>query len=460
MERIGRQTPTSQVILPFEHSKGNEVALIYNKTTRHLNEWQRFLLEAIMAQNKQNLWTHTKFGFEVSRRNGKGEILIARELWGLIAGERILHTAHQTPTSHSAWERLCVALDELGLEYASTKTYGLETVRIERTGGVIQFRTRTSKSALGEGYDLLVVDEAQEYTIDQETAIKYTVTASQNPQTILCGTPPTAASAGTVFMKMRDTVLHGHGQNDGWAEWSVGQMTDPEDTDAWYETNPNLGQGLSERNIRDEITTNDVDFNIQRLGLWLQYNQKSAIGKNEWQTLKIKDTPQFKGGLFVGIKYSKDDTVAMTIAIKTKDKKIYVEGIDCQETKAGNEWIVHFLKSAPIESVVIDGAGQQTILSEELKKEGIKSILPTVKDVIYAGALLEQGLYKKEICHNDQPSMTQSVTNCEKRAIGSNGGFGYRSIKEGVDVSLLESMKLAYWIAKTTKEKQKARMMF
>ena len=64
-------------------------------------------------------------------------------------------------------------------------------------------------------------DEAQEYTADQETALKYIVTDSKNPQTIMCGTPPTAVSAGTVFVKLRQLILSGESEDAGWAEWSV-----------------------------------------------------------------------------------------------------------------------------------------------------------------------------------------------------------------------------------------------
>ena len=59
------------------------------------------------------------------------------------------------------------------------------------------------------------------------------------------------------------------------------------------------------------------------------------------------------------------------------------------------------------------------------------------------------------ILHAGQPSLSQSITNCEKRAIGSNGGFGYRSIKDGVDVSLLDSVILAHWVASEEKEAPK-----
>ena len=138
----------------------------------------------------------------------------------------------------------------------------------------MEFRTRTSSGGLGEGYDVLIIDEAQEYTEAQETSLKYIVSDSENPQTIMLGTPPTAVSAGTVFTKYRETVLAGRGFDSGWAEWSVENLTSANDVEAWYETNPSLGTILTERKIRAEITTDDIDFNIQRLGLWLKYNQK------------------------------------------------------------------------------------------------------------------------------------------------------------------------------------------
>lgn len=66
----------------------------------------------------------------------------------------------------------------------------------------MEFRTRTSSGGLGEGYDVLIIDEAQEYTEAQETSLKYIVSDSESPQTIMLGTPPTAVSAGTVLQNI------------------------------------------------------------------------------------------------------------------------------------------------------------------------------------------------------------------------------------------------------------------
>lgn len=89
-------------------------------------------------------------------------------------------------------------------------------------------------------------------------------------------------------------------------------------------------------------------------------------------------------------------------------------------------WIISFLKEADIEKVVIDGSGSQQILSDEIKDYGIKlkPVLPKVSDVVVANNMFEQAVTSsKNICHNDQPSLKQIVTNCKRRAIGTNGGL-------------------------------------
>lgn len=332
-----------------------------------------------------------------------------------------------------------------------SKQFGLERVTIlDEGGGTCDFRTRTSKGGLGEGFDLLIIDEAQEYQDDQESSLKYVVTDSKNPQTIFCGTPPTPVSSGTVFVKYRNTVLSGEAENSGWAEWSVDHETDPRDKEAWYLTNPSLGTVFTERSVTDEIGTDKIDFNIQRLGLWLRYNQKSAISEVEWNELKADAMPKLTGKMYVGIKYNPNgENVSLSIALNTQNGKMFIECVDCRPIRAGNGWIIQFIKQAEqsIAKIIIDGANGQKLLCEDLKDAGVKKkpILPTVKEVVEASAEFESALFAQDIIHMGQPSLLQVVSNCEKRAIGSNGGFGYRSIREGADISLLDSVIFALY---------------
>lgn len=460
-KRKGNQNPTQSLILSTKRSDYKEAIELYEKSKRKAQKWQKNLLKAILSKTSKGLWQHTKFGYSLPRRNGKNEVIVIRELFALKNNEKVLHTAHRTTTSHSAWERLTSILDKSGIPYNSLRASGREMVEVSG-GGRVDFRTRSSKGGLGEGFDLLIIDEAQEYTDDQESALKYVVTDSKNPQTIFCGTPPTPVSSGTVFTKLRNKALNQETKNTGWAEWSVSEQTDPRNIESWYLTNPSLGTIFTERSVEDEIGSDEIDFNIQRLGLWIKYNQKSAISETDWGLLKVNKVPNLRGKLFAGIKYGADGTnVAMSIAVKTEDERIFVESIDCQTVRNGNLWIINFLKNADVAEVVIDGQSGQKILFDEILDYKLrKPILPTVKEVVVANSMWEQGIFQKTICHKDQPSLTKVATNCEKRFIGVSGGFGYKSQYEDNDIALMDSALLAHWICSISKPPKKQKIKY
>ena len=448
-KRIGNQIPTQSVVLPFRKSRYKEAVELYKKTGRKIMKWQQTLLRQIMA-TRSGLWTHTKFGYSLPRRNGKNEIAAIREMWGLMQGERILHTAHRTTTSHTAWERLMGLLDAAGIEYDSLRAIGRERVEIKETGGRVEFRTRSSKGGLGEGFDLLVIDEAQEYTTDQESALKYVVTDSKNPQTIFCGTPPTPLSSGTVFTDLRKSALEGSAENVGWAEWSVEEVSDPYDRELWYLTNPSLGIILTERAVQDEIGQDEIDFNIQRL-LWLAYNQKSAISETEWMALLTNGMPELTGKLHVGIKYGNNgENVALSVAVKTKDERIFVEAIDCQSIRNGNAWILNFLDKASVQSIVIDGASGQSILAADLKEAGIKPtpILPTVREVITANSAFRQAVYQGNSVTMGNCRWFKLCIKPEKRPIGSRRRIRYKSQFEDYDIAPSDNILTGVGIAR------------
>jgi phage terminase large subunit-like protein len=466
-KRIGRQTPTNRFCEHYENTKGNEALNLYRKTGREPLPWQENVINDIMALNDDNLWTHMKFGYSLPRRNGKNEVITIRELFGLQDGEQILHTAHRTTTSHTAWERLVSMLTHAGFiegeDFKTHKQFGLERIEMKNgSGGRISFRTRSSKGGLGEGFDLLVIDEAQEYTDDQQSALKYVVSDSPNPQTLLCGTPPTAVSAGTVFEHMRADCMLGVSQDSGWEEWGVEKMSDPNDRELWYETNPSLGFHLTERKINAEIGADEIDFNIQRLGLWLKYNQKSAISDKEWKQLLVTELPQFEGQLHVGIKYSHESTnVAMGIAVKTEDDRVFVEVIDCKSARQGNGWIIDFLRKADVANVVVDGQSGQHILNQELHDFRMKKgYLPRVDEIVSANALFERAIERQTICHKGQPSLSQVVGNCEKRRIGTKGGYGFKAINDDMEIALMDCVILAQWSCLTAKPKKRQRVSY
>ena len=52
-KRIGRQTPSTSLVLPYIETKGKEAVEIYNKTGRTAREWQELLIYDILAIDKE-----------------------------------------------------------------------------------------------------------------------------------------------------------------------------------------------------------------------------------------------------------------------------------------------------------------------------------------------------------------------------------------------------------------------
>ena len=148
------------------------------------------------------------------------------------------------------------------------------------------------------------------------------------------------------------------------------------------------------------------------------------------------------------MKYSKNTpNVSLAVAVKTADERVFVEAIDCRSIREGNSWIISFLQNPHAVSVVIDGAGNQDILKEEMTAAEVecRAILPKVGDVIEANTLFEKQLFSGLVCHTGQPSLAQAASTCEHRPIGSGGGFGYFSNNDKIDAGLLEAVSLAHW---------------
>ena len=156
--RYGRQTPTNSVVLPYTETLGERAVGLYKQTGRTPQPWQIEQVYDIRAINEEGLFVHITYGFEVPRRNGKGEIISIIELDDLFDGRHCLHTAHRTTTSSSASLRLANMLKDMGYEevqrvsrdavyekaYTYSKQFGLERIKLLDTGGTVDFRTRTS----------------------------------------------------------------------------------------------------------------------------------------------------------------------------------------------------------------------------------------------------------------------------------------------------------------------------
>lgn len=444
----------------------------------NLLQWQKNVLYRWLAVEQDKYgkwkWVNEECGLLVPRQNGKTELFIARIVGGTVfLGEALIYTAHAAKTVDETKRRVQrffydakADIRDMLTDEFDDEPKSLDYVELSN-GGRAVFRTRTRTGGLGTTNDTLLLDEDQEETDAQQEALLPTVAAgkSQNQQTIRAGTPPTAGSAGTVFLRVRDQVLKGKDTITAWQEWSVEQITDVNDEDAWYDTNPSLGYHLMVKAVRNEASKMSIDsFNKMRLG-WIPGDQsKRAITDDQWNALAVPkvDLPEDPNIVYV-VKFAPDRSgVSLAVGVLMPDGRVHVELVERRPMSAGQAWLVAWLleRWRKANKVIIDGAAGTTLLVEELlrsetrnKKRLEKRILvPNVRQAGAAYADFDNGVTHKSLTHFNQPALNVAVKVAKKRDIGRDGMFGYATMNADIQSDPVEAAAFAYYGARTFKK--------
>lgn len=467
----GNQEPRIRIAEDYEYTYGGDAAEMASAYGLTPDPWQRLILDDWLAVDEDGQYVHDTCGVPVPRQNGKNGVLEVRELYGAaVEGEKILHTAHEVKTARKAFLRLVSFFDnereypEL-FEIVKTirRTNGQEAIELTN-GGSIEFSARSKGAARGFTVDVVVCDEAQELTDDQLEALMPTSAAGplQNSQLILLGTPPGPNTNGDVFPRTRKGAIGGDAEGTSWLEWSVEEVGDIYDESRWEDTNPALGYRLTRKAIEKELKTMSPDgFARERLGWWASDIANACFKTAEWAKLAEKFTEeeiaaQAEWKRAMGVKFSADGaTASVSIAIWKKGETPHVEVLRTDSTAAGISWAVDMAAMAwrKVSIIAVDGKSNAQDFINELVDAGVgkKAMrLMGAADVIAASSMFANAVGSGGITHNDQPALNDAVSAAQKRRIGSDGGYGFKSANE-TDVTPLESASLALWGVRTSK---------
>lgn len=438
--------------------------------------WQKSELYRWMAVEQDEFgvwkWVNTDCGLLVPRQNGKTELLIARIIGGMVfLGEALIYTAQSDNTVAEIKRRVLRFFYDAEEEIRDMMTddfdkepKSLDFVELRNRGRCV-FRTRTRTNGLGSTNDTLLMDEDQEETDAQQEALLPTISAgkNQNHQTIRVGTPPSGGGAGTVFLRMRRAVLDGKTTEICWQEWSVENITDPTDEDAWYATNPSLGYFLMKTAVRAESAKMAIDsFNKMRLGWIAGVESLRAITDEQWTPLAIPavqlpDNPN----LVYAVKFAPDaSAVSLAVAVIMPDTRVHIELVERKPMSAGTMWLADWLLSRwrKANKIIIDGAAGTQLLVEELvrsERKMTKRILtPNAREAGAAYADFYDGIERKLLTHYDQPALNVSIRTVKKRSIGKDGMYGYASMNADIQSDPTEAVALAYYGARRFKKER------
>lgn len=449
----------------YDATDGMDAERILRSGGLLLDPWQNIVICDWMAMAPNGKWICKTCGGSVARQNGKTGLIEGRAESGMIMyNEQVLYTAHLQKTATETFEEMASFFDtpKLRRYLKDIKTaLGREQI-ILRSGARVKFLARTRNGGRGQHGDLLIFDEAQELTIEQQASFLPAISASVNPQTIYVGTPPDPTADGTVFRGIRDKAIAGETKSTAWFEFSVPEIGDIGNRERWAETNPALGRRIMETTIEGEYEQMAPDtFARERLGWWtpvVEHKVEYALDEEAWDKCR-SDEPKPEGKTAYGVKFSPDGLeVCVCGAVIPKDGPARISVIDIAQTVTGTQWLADWLNERYGKAccVVIDGKNGVDALVAKIvdtwKAKG-SVIRARTGDVIASVSTLTDAVNEQTVTwYSGQDLLRDSAVSATKRPIGGGWGFG------GDNSIPIEAAALALWGAKTSKRDPSKKM--
>lgn len=461
---MGSQEPSVRIVPDYVHTDGEDAVKILATGRLFVDPWQAGVLHDWMGRTEEEIWSAPTCGLSVPRQNGKTLDTTGRMASGMVMyGEWIVYTAHLQKTATETFMELKGLFESRSLKKYVKEikaALGREQI-ILKNGGRVVFVARTRNGGRGLHGDLLVFDEAQELTPEQQASFLPAISASRNPQTIYLGTPPDENCTGDVFKNIREKALNGSSTSTAWTEYSVKEIGDVTDRARWAACNPALGRRMRESTIAAECEQmNEDTFARERLGWWSPVNndQDYAIDKTKWEAC-ASEQGKPEGKTAYGIKFSADgSTVALCGAVCPKDEAARISLIEYKTTDRGIQWLADWLNERYKEAacVAIDGRNGVDFLIEKIAPvwKSKKSIIkPSAKDVVAAASQLVQEINEETVTwYKLQEILKESAITSVKRPISGGWGFG------GENSTPIEAAALALWGCRTSKRNPARKM--
>ncbi len=438
---------------PWDKTVGDLAADAAPSMGYELLDWQRDLLCDMGAVDSAGKWVHPRVGESIPRQQGKSvDLIVWVAFLTSVMGYKALWTEHNYSTTMEMLERFRGIFGKFPKDRAlgrdgwreqlvavSSQT-GQEWMRF-RSGGVIQFSTRTKSSRLGFSFDVVVYDEAQELTRVHTQVINPTTTSGDkhNLQLIYAGTPTRAGNPAEVFKGVRAQAWEGGDKASDllWVEYGIEEMGDIWDESRWWGVMPSLGFHADPRAIRAGMKDMDELGAAQEyLGYWLpdiEQVDPPLIGDALWAESRIAARPDPGAGAKTayGVKFSPDGSyMALAVAEARPDGSTHLSLPFCERTDRGTAWLASWLaaRAARACCACIDGRSGAGAVCDALDALGMPRGYvkrPTADEAITAANLILQAARDRSVTHVANEALDLSAATATRREIGKAGGWGF-----------------------------------
>lgn len=413
------QTPNFLWVPEYASSAGDEAIELAEQCGLIMDPWQQLVLREGLGENKVDgewEWSAFEVCTLVSRQNGKGSIIEARELAGLfLFNEKlIIHTAHEFKTSAEEFGRILTLIEsnpDLDSKVKRVATgKGSEVIEL-KNGCRLRYLSRSKGSGRGFTCDCLIMDESMILGEAAMAALLPTMSAKKNPQVWYFGTAGIGEESSQLAL-MRGRAMGRKDKSLAYMEWSaevhdefcMSTCTDHLDIDdpaAWLRANPGLpyrhgsDEGAIKYITKEHAAMGPAMFSRERLGNGTY--PEIGLGNSpftvaEWMDLRygVIQLQEAKPGpdVVFAVDISPDRRSGVIASYSLVDGgKGHVELVF---RESGTEWIVEKLMELksrwnPL-AIVIDGKGPARSLLLDLKDADI--FQPASKDNVRRGDLL------------------------------------------------------------------------
>ena len=453
---LAEQAPPRVRFAP--ESRGNsweDVADLAGNLGIPLDDWQESVFEAAMGERSDGKWASRLVGVSTPRQNGKSQLIVARALAGvLLFGEQsIICSAHQTDTAREVFQRLLDVIDNnpsVSRRVDSVmKALNREYIRF-KGGQTIRIKARSVSGSRGFSSDCILLDEAQILGRPQWSSILPTMSARENPQAWLVGTPPTPQDDGDVFAGLREQALQRTGRRLAYVEWSADEHDDLDDVDAWVRANPAYGKRISRDAIEAERSAmSDEQFALERLGMWTASSMVRVIEDSAWSAVADPSSMAIEK-LSLAIDVAPDRSMAaVALAGLRPDGRWHVE-LDDQHR--GVDWVIPWVKARAeknrLHAVVAD---EMSGLVEERRGRHYLTGTDVVvtlaaaegRDMAIACAKFFDAVHDGSLRHTDQPQVNMALSVARKRPLA--GAWAWNRKSAASDITPIVAETLALW---------------
>ena len=434
-----------------------------------LDPWERFVLEGALGERGDGKWSGFEVGLIVTRQNGKGAVLEARELAGLFlfGEELILHSAHEFKTAQEAFRRvlnLVQSTPDLDRRVKRVRTsHGEEGIEL-LSGQRLRFIARSTGSGRGFSGDTVILDEAFHLSPEGMAALLPTMAARPNPQLWYTSSGPLPQECSTVLRRLCRRGRAGDGKSLAYFEWCAAHdpkkahLVDLDDRENWSAANPGLGIRITEEFVEREREALGADeFARERLGVWPDFEDDDrwlVIPESDWKgCLWLGDRPEHLSAIAFDVT---PDRSAGAIAGAAHEGGFgYVDVLD---HGPGTGWMVDRLVALkqrhPRAVFCCDATGPAGSLLDPLDKAGLKRVKAlSTRDhqqacggfydgVMGTPATPERPASPPSVRHRGRPELDAAVAGAEKRTVGDAWLWSRKN--SSVDISPLVAATLAH----------------